>query len=248
MIILPESNAHWYDPKTGGPRHDATLREARKEGLYGSVTSIIKVAAKPQLQAWLQSQAVLSSLTLPRIEGETDDAFAKRVIVDMNAQSSKAAEFGTQIHKEIERINIGSGFATNIKYVNYLIGYYDWFNGNITEVIHAEKVLVNNKVGYAGTVDLVARHKEWGLIVLDVKTQGVKDKPVFYEDWAWQLCAYGQCIESPIRHKLVSCIINSKEPSEPAFKVWENEGDAWEAFLACHKLWTITKQYFPQTS
>ena len=43
-----------------------------------AVRDIIGVIAKPELTAWLQEQAVLAAITLPRLTGETEDAFAKR--------------------------------------------------------------------------------------------------------------------------------------------------------------------------
>src|SRR5436190_23373532 len=47
----------------------STLRDARKLGLLPSVTNILGVITKPELTAWLQEQAVLAALTLPRLEG-----------------------------------------------------------------------------------------------------------------------------------------------------------------------------------
>ena len=73
MAIASEST-HWYD-KAGQPRYTVigangnerptTLRDARKDGLVPSVTTVMSVAAKPGLEAWKLNQAFLSALTLP---------------------------------------------------------------------------------------------------------------------------------------------------------------------------------------
>ena len=57
-----------------------TLRDARKLGLLPSVTNVLGVINKPELVEWKMTQAVLAALTLPRLEGEGEDAFAKRVV------------------------------------------------------------------------------------------------------------------------------------------------------------------------
>ena len=85
MKLFSPDSAHWYQ-RDGVPLHTVlsakgeprptTLRDARKLGLLPSVTNILGVIAKPGLTSWLQEQAVLAALTLPRIEGESEDAFA----------------------------------------------------------------------------------------------------------------------------------------------------------------------------
>jgi hypothetical protein len=77
MIIVPrESSSHWYFPD-GTPLHDVpradgkgtrptSLRDARKLGLFPSVTNVLGVIANPGLSAWKMEQAILSALT-PRL-------------------------------------------------------------------------------------------------------------------------------------------------------------------------------------
>ena len=72
-------SGHWYD-KNGNPAYEiigangkqrnTTLRDAKKLGLLPSVTTVIGAVAKPGLNRWLQEQAILAALTLPRLEGE----------------------------------------------------------------------------------------------------------------------------------------------------------------------------------
>lgn len=91
MKLFNPDNAHWYK-RDGEPLHSVlsgrgeprptTLRDARKLGLLPSVTNILGVINKPELVEWKMTQAVLAALTLPRLEGEGEDAFARRVVDD----------------------------------------------------------------------------------------------------------------------------------------------------------------------
>ena len=102
---------HWYT-RTGDPCHSiaskqgamrpATLADARKLGLVPGVSTILNMEAKPALTNWLVDQALLSALTLPRLDGETDDAFIVRAKEDSKEQAKKAAEKGKRLHAAIE--------------------------------------------------------------------------------------------------------------------------------------------------
>ena len=91
-------------PSLKGEPRPTTLRDARKLGLLPSVTNILGVIAKPELTAWLQEQAVMAALTLPRMAGESEDAFAKRVVADSQTTRDGAADFGTAFHDGAERV------------------------------------------------------------------------------------------------------------------------------------------------
>jgi len=103
MKLFNPDNAHWYK-RDGEPLHSVlsgrgeprptTLRDARKLGLLPSVTNILGVINKPELVEWKMTQAVLAALTLPRLEGEGEDAFARRVVDDAQSRVRTAAEFG----------------------------------------------------------------------------------------------------------------------------------------------------------
>ena len=86
-----------------GKERPTTLRDARKENLKPSVTTVLKEAARPGLQNWLIDQTILSCLTMPRIEGEPEADYIKRLKDDSKAQSQKAAETGTRIHAWIQK-------------------------------------------------------------------------------------------------------------------------------------------------
>ena len=102
---------HWYT-RDGVPRYtvigkngkerNTTLRDARTESLVPSVTTILNVAAKPALTAWLMNQVLMAALTLPKLTEESDDDYCKRVMQDSKEQGKTAANEGTDIHAAIQ--------------------------------------------------------------------------------------------------------------------------------------------------
>lgn len=112
MSDHPSESNHWYH-RDGTPCYEiegkngklrpTTLRDARKLKLVPSVTSIIRLSAAPGLVNWQIEQAILASLTLPRVDGETDEQFIARVRRDAAAQATKARERGILIHAWVQR-------------------------------------------------------------------------------------------------------------------------------------------------
>lgn len=268
-IILPTEGSHWYTPtgepchevprKSGGGMRAVNMRRDRNLGLFPSVTNIIGIKHKEGLEAYKIKQAIMSCLTLPRIDDEALDGFAKRVVQDMGVHREKAAEFGTRVHHATEAFHRHLKDSTLLCQIDeevqpYIEDYKRWLIEYIDEVLDAEIIIVNPVVGYAGTVDLCARRRvDHRLVVIDTKTQGIKKgnkgvnkKPNIYDTWLLQLRAYGQTFiqDKPL---YISVVINSAEPSPAIIHEWP-ESDyraAWRAFLACHYLWCYDKNYWP---
>jgi hypothetical protein len=89
-------------PAKDGSMRPATLRDARKLGLYPGVTSIIRCAAAPGLERWKNDQTILSALTLPRSGDEPHDVLMAKIRQDAAAQAEKAREWGTAFHAAIQ--------------------------------------------------------------------------------------------------------------------------------------------------
>jgi hypothetical protein len=256
MKLFSPDSAHWYQ-RDGQPLHTVlsakgeprptTLRDARKLSLLPSVTNIIGVIAKPELTAWLQEQAVMAALTLPRLAGESEDAFAKRVVEDSLTTRDGAAEFGTAFHNGAERIARTLEVDPKHPAADWLAHYRVWYQGNAALLNWTEKVLVNRAIGYAGTADLFIDHIVHGPVLVDLKTMKIKPgaKAAPYKSWCYQLAAYRKAMGQPV--KCMNLIVNSTEASPPIEHVWsEAEMELGEAaFEAAHKLWTIEKGYDP---
>ena len=96
---------HWYDkdgnacfevPKAkGGGMRATTLADARKLGLYPSVTTIMGVMAKPQLDDWKLQQVAERAYANPPQDGEEAGTYARRTIDGAFEQVGDAADLGS---------------------------------------------------------------------------------------------------------------------------------------------------------
>ena len=257
MKLFNPENAHWYRPD-GEPLHSVlsakgeprptTLRDARKFGLLPSVTNVLGVINKPELVEWKMTQAVLAALTLPRLDGEGEDAFARRVVEDAQSRVRTAAEFGTAFHAGAELVANTLEVDPTGPYAAWLNLHRDWFQASCVRVVWTERVLVNTALGYAGTADLLVEHQAHGLTLVDYKTQGVRPGlvPRAYGSWCQQLAAYRRAIGKPMA--CMSVIVNSAEPSAPVEHVWSEEElrSGWESFEAALVIWRHEKGYDPR--
>ena len=261
--IRAESGSHWYTPdgkpfyqiensSKPGTMRNVTLRDARRVGLYPSVTSVLSIVEKSGLNRWKLEQAVLSAITLPRLDSETDDQFARRVSEDMSEESRKAVDFGSRLHEAIEHYIIGGLFEPDDEIKPFVDAFAAW-----------------HKVNAVDFIDCVA----------DFKTQGKDpwDALVFYPEWCWQLAAYQRAIEEielqpgmycelPVSSKrhgyggrvdyiargvapmgCVSIAISSKVPGHIAAKRWDDDevAEGWSVFEAALELWKRIKGYDP---
>jgi hypothetical protein len=269
MLIVPrESASHWYFPD-GTPLHEVpradgkgqrptSLRDARKLGLFPSVTNVLSILAKPGLDAWKQEQAILAALTLPRTEGETLDDFAKRVLVDMTSEVGRAADRGSAVHAAIEGYAQGRWLPEDKGVARLFEPARQWFDKEVLAVHSVEIATAHLEWGYAGRVDLVATLRSTGRpTVIDFKTQKTrrdKDgsfKPILHDTWPLQLEAYRMALAS--RDKgladaaIASVVIGSTDPVPVVVKVWDDadKDGYFRAFLAARDLWVWQKNYCP---
>ena len=269
MIIVPrESASHWYFPD-GTPLHDVpradgkgerptSLRDARKLGLFPSVTNVLGVISNPGLAAWKQEQAILAALTLPRHEDEPLDDFARRVVTDMASEVKSAADRGSAVHAAIEGYAQGGWLPEDKEIARLFEPARQWFDAEVIQVHSVEIAAGNPEWGYAGRVDLVATLRSTGRpTVIDFKTQKTRRdkagnfKPLLHDTWPLQLEAYRQaliCRDKGLADAAIaSVVIGSTEPMPVVVKVWDDADKAgfFRAFLAARDLWVWQKNYCP---
>ena len=257
QIGRPGESAHWYTrtgeaayevPKKGGGLRPATLRDARKLDLLPSVTSIMSIKAKPQLTNWMIRQAVLSAMTLPRLDDETDDAFLKRVEQDRQAQGRAAADEGTRIHAAIETALLGGSFDP--AYTKHVCGAIDALKSIDPDAAWLPEKSFACGLGYAGKVDLHAPETDrHGLgIVADFKTKdfGDGDKLKPYDEWGIQLAAYarGLYMERADRY---SVVVSRDNPGLVWVHKWDRETQPnhLQQFVSMLRLWQLDRRYEP---
>lgn len=264
MAVLTTSKpagSHWYDAN-GNPCHSqpkadgtgeriTTLRDARRLGLFPSVTTILSVMAKPGLDNWKMDQVALAALANPKSENESDEYWCKRVKEAAFAQVEQAADLGTRIHAALENAMQGLPYPEELG--TYIDPVMEWRKPLALEIIEREKCLVNDRHGFAGTADVLFRYGTFGIGILDYKTRktkpGEKAKP--YDGQAMQLAAYAATYfgeESICRVLAANIYISTTEPGRVDVVKHEDMEHHWEAFKYACSLWRYLKGYDPRCS
>lgn len=227
--------------KTGGMR-GINLRWDRHLGLVPSVTTVLQVLAKPQLETWKVRQGILAALTLPRNEGECDDDYLARVLADSKEQAKAAAEEGTRIHDAIEQSFIGGKVpeqyvphvnATRLLIAELFPGVSDWI---------AEDSFAHPS-GYGGKVDL---HSPSTGIVIDYKGKDgdFSDKKKLAYDQHYQLSAYQHGL-GLAPNVCANIFVSRTHPGCVAHHLWTSEelADGLGIFMDSLALWKRLKHY-----
>jgi hypothetical protein len=204
IIARAAESVHWYhtDGKPqytvkskDGKDRPTTLRDARKMNLVPSVTTILKIAAKPALEAWKMEQMLLAALTLPRNDGESEKELINRIVADSKETAKSAAERGTRVHESIEAWFDGLRGEVHHREIAEAFekGIFEHFKTHPDQPWKTETAFASN-LGYGGKIDLYCEsdaHAPTG-IVLDAKTKefGPGDDIIAYDEHLMQLAAY----------------------------------------------------------
>jgi hypothetical protein len=243
MIIQEKTSGsqHWYT-KDGVPAYTTigktgerptTLRDARKEGLIPSVTTIISIMEKKGLSVWLQQQVLLAALTLPRGLEEPEDEWLKRVMQDSKATGREAAERGTAIHAIIE------GYFEKM-YMPEKPAYLDNIDVALKNAFGEQPWLAERSfghhLGYGGKCDLMAKT---GYIV-DFKTKDVDlDKIDVYFEHEMQLAAYREGLGLPTARCAI-VFVNGTTNQVKLIEVEEPQlQKSWECFQHLLRVYQI---------
>jgi hypothetical protein len=224
--------------KTTGKPRPTTVKDARELNLVPSVTTILNIAAKPGLNVWLQEQAILAALTLPRGTEETESAWLKRVVQDSKAQARDAADLGTEIHAAIQGFYEGqkaSSFPIHVqtctKAIESHYGARNWI---------AERAFAH-EMGFGGKVDM---HTDG--IVIDIKTKDFDDpaKVAGYDEHLMQLAAYRVGLGMP-EARCANVFVSRTNADLAVVKEWAEEDLArgWLMFTALLSFWQYKNQY-----
>jgi len=247
MADFAQESGHWYLPDStpyytvkgaNGKERNVTLRDARKVGAYPSVTTVIRLAASPGLQQWLIKTAIESALTLPRIEGETSDAFLVRVEEDRKAQAKAAADRGTLIHAAIEKHYRNDVVDASWQpWIIEAVGEINKVCGN--QVWKPERSFADFR-GYGGKTDL--HSGEW---VLDFKSID-KDVPkAIFEEQIMQLSAYREGLNIPGARAGI-LYVQRERPAATLIEAAPGDLDkGWECFKALLAYHQAKNRYKP---
>ena len=247
---VPSEGGHWYDrqgrqvelvPGTSGNMVKPDIRHARKLGLLPGVTSVLKVQAAPGLTNWLVDQALMAALTLPRVDGESLDAFKARAKRDSQQQSEKARDRGSELHTALElavqRKPFAQEWMPHVEAVDKALRAVgvDFLAGD------AEHSFAH-PLGFGGKNDWHSRRQN---VLLDYKGKPrIEGKKLAYDEHIQQLaaCAQGLMPDQPAR--LLNVFVGI-EDRKVHVEPWD-ENDAsrgWQMFQAAMRLWQLKNRY-----
>ena len=250
------SDAHWYsrngDPCHTVPRSDGkgdrktTLADARKQGMLPSVTTILQVLDKPELNAWKQEQAVLAVLSTARLPGESLDAFVNRVLAVEKVQDQEAGaarKLGLEIHRAIQDA-LNDRKIPDLLLRPYVAPVLDWI-AHTGQVLWTEKVLVGD--GYAGKADL-GLETEGMILVTDFKSCTNLPTKDSWPEHRLQTAAYAACLENDKCKRIATAnvYISTRQPG----KIISFIQFSWQityahGFVPIKKVWQWLKEYDP---
>ena len=253
IIARSAESVHWYG-QDGSPQYTvkakdgsdrpATLRDARKFNLVPSVTTVMKIMAKPGLDVWKNEQLLLAAMTLPRKETETEKEFIARIVADSKETGKQAAEKGTRIHESIERWYVGERDVEHLETAKaFELAVFQHFKTDPFEKWKTE-ISFTSPLGFGGKVDL---HTTTGLgIVVDAKTKdfGPDDKVDAYDEMLMQLAAYRQGLERP-NARCANVFASRTHPGLIKIVEWSEEDlqKGWEMFQCLLKFWKIKNNF-----
>jgi hypothetical protein len=242
-----------------GEKRPTDLRDARKLGLYPSVTTMMAIMNKPALNDWKVRKALQEFLDQVRVGIQhigDDRAVISTIIKQSEAYGNWAAEFGTEVHKGMQRGFAGMEHLFQMEGTREVTeGLRDYMQHNGYETQHFERTMVSPQYGCAGTVDWLGLH--WGVpAIVDFKTQDFTLGPRggyvglnWYDEYPIQLAAYDtmlMVIEGRTeRLKRISLVASRTDPGLVVPKEYTEEDrerydEAWFRLLS---LWKLLRRY-----
>lgn len=260
IIARSAESVHWYK-QDGGPQYTVkakdgsdrptTLRDARKMDLVPSVTTVMKIAAKPGLEQWKLEQMLLAAMTLPQLDGEPEKAYIARIVADSKETGKQAAEKGTRIHESIESWFDGN---KNVEHKETASAFeesiFNHFKTHPDQPWLTERAFAS-PLGFGGKVDLYCIPDENAPvgIVLDAKSKdfGPDDKVEVYSEHAMQLAAYRVGLNLP--HARCANVFVSRTQPGLVKVVEHSEEDLirhFEMFKSLLRFWQLKNQFNDQ--
>lgn len=263
-IVKAEASSHWYT-REGKPDYErekirggfrpTTLRDARKDGLLPSVTTITSVVDKPQLVAWKIEQGILAGIKIDQAPNEPAEVYARRVAQEASLISRQAASLGTDVHREIEAFLPSmtlpaEGWLPEDPRIKLIMqGFAHWAKRNMDHLIDQEIPFGHLRFGYGGRTDARFWNTHSERVLADWKTQSTKQgqKVRAYPEYGMQLAAYAEGLGEDNETRLWNVIVSTAEPGRIEVVDWtDRREELMNAFLNARDLWMFLKGYDPR--
>ena len=249
---------HWYNNQ-GNPQHfDAagrptTLRQARKENLYPSSTTINSILDKPQLNKWIKESALKTAFDNIPLEGESIEGYVKRISNLAYKETSTAADYGTRFHAAAE--NFFNGEPMDEEFRPQLEPIIEWKKSKGISFDEREYSFASPEHGFGGCIDIVASNESGARMIADFKTRksnpNYKMKPYGQEIVQIGSYATGYYGEQAVLNNEifgVNIFVSSTEPGRVEIHGYppEEVNAGWKLFQAISEVWFKVKSYDPR--
>ena len=219
---------HWYN-LDGELQDGSNLRDARKQNLLPSVTTILGEMYNYSLEDWKIKQAIKKTLQTPFYDAYTEDEYIKKIMCEYLEKADNAADFGSTIHNLIHRYCTGET-PDLLQYDDNVVNAYDntisWLQRNVKHVIASERTWTSKQFGYAGTIDLIAKMYDGTIAIIDFKTQGSRNGKLHsYPSFVYQLAGYKIMYEENANCEIDACINIVICSNDSIIKVFEHDND-----------------------
>ncbi len=157
--------------------------------------------------------------------------------------SKKALDIGSSVHEIISRY-LKTGIEPQIANDNVLaafLAFLEWQDAHKFQPISTEQVVYDKDGRYAGTLDLVCQING-KVYVVDFKTTKKPQKP--YEEWAYQLAAYANCVPEV---EGIGIVRLDKDTGYPDWYDLSHERErAFRIFQCLLELWYLRNPSYPK--
>lgn len=176
--------AHFYNCKdirnpTFEPDITTPAKAKKQRRVYPSVTTVLSIAKddfidtiyKPKMITMIaREKPALSWQDVERLTYGTREHPISGDIIS-------SSEFGTTVHKLIESmIEYNSGWSEDepesTAWDDYAMPFIQWVHDNDVKPIACERIIANNRVKIAGSVDFIGHDKDGKLFLADYKCRG----------------------------------------------------------------------------
>ena len=257
LLAVPKQGGHWYTSqgeqvgevlKADGKGYTKpTLRHARKHNLGPGVTTVIDTLSSYGLSVWKEQQAVMAGATCPRLDGEDDKEWMKRVVFDMREEANSAAERGTAIHGALEMKIQGRSYDSQFE--GHVSGVAKLLLDHCGDSEWMPEKGIASELGYGTKAD--AFNDEW---LIDFKTkdgdQSVMDSQKLYENHYMQLGATKACLPKNslgVDRQCAIVFVSRTDPGACTFVVADADKieEGRDLFEATLKVWQLRSKHTP---
>ena len=146
LVPTESGGGHWYTQSgqsahviigANGKERNTTVSDARKLGLLPSVSGIIGIKSKPELETWKAEQIIRACIKFPKLD-ESDEEYARRIMQEAKKITTEAATHGSLMHEQMEHILLGREHSKDEKLQPYIKTFKEWAQDNVEKTYWCE--------------------------------------------------------------------------------------------------------------